>query len=205
MKHKKLADSDFNKNEFDLTKSGRIIATISPYSQKSHKSTDLIKSVPSNTDSEPSLNVLLKDDSKKLLYGLQESGIFEESDWDSKETQTEWCDCICAEPESDLATEVQRLNQIREQLEKSGAIRSKNLRYKHRANDFIDCSPVDLKQQKKREKKKLEVYESRIAVLENKVAVYESSGDVRDKKLAQRLQREVDLQSKIKVRISEIF
>lgn len=191
MKNRKSYDIDYTKNDFEQNKVSKAIATISPYSQKSIQDNTLLSKSMSLSDS--------KLESKKPFLGLQESGIFEDTDLDNKETQTEWCDFMNVEPEGELTTEVQRLNQIREELEKSGAIRNKTFgitRLKSNEQFFEYVQPEKARNINVRH---LDYYENRIAVLENKISIYESADDVKEKKLAQRLQKEINLQAKVKI------
>ncbi|XP_077286983.1 uncharacterized protein LOC143911806 isoform X2 [Arctopsyche grandis] len=193
-KNRKSYDVDYTKCDYEQNKVSKIIATISPYSQKAIQDHTLLSKSISQNDANQ-----IKSESKKLLLGLHESGIFEESDLDNKETQTEWCDFVTTEPEGELATEVQRLNQIREELEKSGAIRNKKFGITRSRSNEQFYEYIQTEKLQPINKRHLEYYENRIAVLENKIAIYESTGDVREKKLAQRLQREINLQAQLKV------
>lgn len=201
MKNRKPYDIDYTKNDFEQNKVSKVIATISPYSQKSIQENTLLSKSMSLSDSNQYGEKL---ESKKPFLGLQESGIFEDTDLDNKETQTDWCEFMNTEPEGELTTEVQRLNQIREELEKSGAVRNKNFgitRSKSNEQFFEYLQPEKARNINVRH---LEYYENRIALLENKISIYESTDDIREKKLAQRLQREINLQAKIKILESDL-
>lgn len=114
---------------------------------------------------------------------LQESGVFESDSVDicSQYTQTEPDDSL-SPPVGELCAEIRKLNEFREKIEESVS---------------KDPVPVVLSSNLC-DQKKLAYYRDRLEVLEKKLAVYESSGDQQIKKLADRLQREVQLEFLVK-------
>ncbi|XP_041980148.1 myosin-8-like isoform X2 [Aricia agestis] len=147
----------------------KAIATVTPYQQKGFKS----ESVESLCEERKPSNI------------LQESGIFEGDETDSKYTQTELNDSF--EYTGELNTEIQRLNSIREKLEKQG-VRNRTLK---EDGDSLECKCVKLG------KKHKQYYERRLKFLEGKISIYEAAQDVKEAKLAQRLQKEFLLENRI--------
>ncbi|XP_026496411.2 myosin-4 isoform X1 [Vanessa tameamea] len=161
------------KSEIDIPshKTHKAIATVTPYQQKGYKS--------------ESLESLCEE--RKPSNILQESGIFEGVETESIGTQTEINDSF--ECSGELNTEIQRLNSIREKLEKQG-VRNRTLNTKE-DGDSLECKCVKLG------KKHKQYYERRLKFLEGKISIYEAAQDVKQAKLAQRLQKEFLLENRI--------
>jgi outer membrane murein-binding lipoprotein Lpp len=160
------------------SESNRIIATVLPFTDKS-------------VDGEG-------DNIKKHLKNsecMQESGIFEETEYTSQGTQTGdlnlealiWDIRIPFEPGvvGELSAEIQRLNQFRERVEEAGHCCG---------NRKLLRVDEDLPSQKK----ELDYCRQRLQVLEDKVRIYESSGDQQARLLAERVQKEVRLSAQVK-------
>lgn len=86
---------------------------------------------------------------------------------------------------SDLCAEIQKLNKFRKKIEEC----SMNMP----SLDIGGMSPLS-----KLDETRLQYYRDRLELLENKVAIYETSGDVQLKKLAIRLQHEIQLEAQLK-------
>lgn len=88
----------------------------------------------------------------------------------------------------DLCAEIQKLNRFRKKIE--GCV----------TDTGHQTAVVKLLKPKLAEcaERQLQYYKDRLEILENKILVYESSGDVQMKRLADRLQREVQLESCVK-------
>lgn len=116
---------------------------------------------------------------------LQESGVFEgedeSNDLISEFTQTDPEDFPSLEKSSSLCAEIQKLNKFRERIEECVTKTNKSV--------GILETP---------EQRRLQYYKERLDLLENKILIYESSGDLQVKRLAQRLQRELQLESAVK-------
>ncbi|XP_039283172.1 myosin-9 isoform X2 [Nilaparvata lugens] len=152
----------------------RIIATVLPF-------TDLSQNCGKQKDDLP-LKKLFKD-----ADCLQESGIFEESpEYCSRCTQTD-CSSAKLETTGDLSLEIRKLKQIQERIEEQGS--NKRLL---RANNTHEANGLSA------ESKELAFYRDRVEMLENKLAIYESSGDEQAKKMKLRLDREIILSAEIK-------
>jgi len=146
------------------SQSGKIIATVQPYS---------------STEDLHRRNSQEICPAKKsrcwLSTSLQESGVFE-GDLVEAVTQTELVDFPNLEKtNAELCAEIEKLNKFREKVEE------RNLPL---LTDTVD--------------RRLQYYKDRLAILENKVLIYESSGDQQAKHLSDRLQREVQLESIVK-------
>ncbi|XP_069357809.1 axoneme-associated protein mst101(2)-like isoform X2 [Maniola hyperantus] len=168
------------KSDIDIPshKTHKAIATVTPYQQKGYKS--------------ESLESLCEE--RKPNNILQESGIFEGVETECKSTQTDINDNF--EYSGELNTEIQRLNSIREKLEKQG-VRNRTLSKDD--GDSLECKCVKLG------KKHKQYYERRLKFLEGKISIYEAAQDVKEAKLAQRLQKEFLLENKIQELESQLL
>ncbi|XP_061714091.1 myosin-6-like isoform X2 [Cydia pomonella] len=173
IKPKRICDLK-SKPETDITsqKIQKAIATVTPYQQKGYKCESLES---------------LCSDERKPSNVLQESGIFEGAETETRSTQTDVNDSF--ECSGELNTEIQRLNSIREKLERQG-VRNRTLNSKEEG-DSLECRCVKLG------KKHKQYYERRLKFLEGKISIYEAAPDVKEAKLAQRLQTEFILENRI--------
>lgn len=105
----------------------------------------------------------------------------ESNDLISEFTQTDPEDFPDLEKSSSLCAEIQKLNKFRERIEECVTKTNKSV--------GILETP---------EQRRLQYYKERLDLLENKILIYESSGDLQVKRLAQRLQRELQLESAVK-------
>lgn len=124
---------------------------------------------------------------------LSESGVFVESDFLSDVSENNACTQTDFEDESavthaarDLCNELQKL----QCTDSTGKSRVLNL--PAGSPNTSKYSP-NLSEQKQ-----LVYYKDRLALLESKVLIYESSGDLQNKRLADRLQREILLEKQLK-------
>ncbi|XP_013141613.1 PREDICTED: myosin-7 isoform X2 [Papilio polytes] len=178
-KPKRISDLK-TKQETDspLHKTHKAIATVTPYQQKG------------KSESLESLCI----EERKPINLLQESGIFEGIETECKSTQTDVNDSF--ECSGELNTEIQRLNSIREKLERQG-VRNRTLSTKE-DGEGLECRCVKLG------KKHKQYYERRLKFLEGKISIYEAAQDVKEAKLAQRLQKEFLLENRIQELESEL-
>ncbi|XP_053605017.1 axoneme-associated protein mst101(2) isoform X2 [Plodia interpunctella] len=172
-KPKRICDLKL-KSETDIPshKTQKAVATVTPYQQKGYKCESLES---------------LCSEERKPSNILQESGIFEEAETESRSTQTDVNDSF--ECTGELNTEIQRLNSIREKLERQG-VRNRTLSTKEEG-DGLECRCVKLG------KKHKQYYERRLKFLEGKISIYEAAQDVKESKLAERLQKEFLLENRI--------
>lgn len=160
--------------DIPVHKTQKAIATVTPYSQQSLKA------------KYESLENITSEDVRKPNNLLQESGIFEGVETDTRSTQTE---SDSYEFTGELNTEIQRLNSIREKLEKQGVKNRSITRLEE--TDSLECKCVKLGNKHK------QYYERRLKFLEGKISIYEAAQDVKESKLAQRLQNEFLLENRI--------
>lgn len=148
--------------------SERAIATVQPYSTKATE------------------NLVTKSAS---MLSMNESGVFDSDLLRHQFTQTELDDFPNAEAttlSSELCAEIQKLNKFRKKIEDCVA----KCNQSSSTDIMMPMSKLD--------ESRLQYYKDRLELLENKVLIYESSGDVQLKRLATRLQKEVQLQAMVK-------
>lgn len=166
------------------TRNPRIVATVQPYN--SNDSPTRIRSLSSSS-------LIPHDSPKKAKFysssSLQESGVFEGEMYEfiSEGTQTEPEDFPMIEkPHEELSAEIQKLNKFRERIEECVT------------KSPVTTKPVGSLLSETPEQRRLDFYRNRLELLENKILVYESTGDVQIRRLAERLQREIQLESIVK-------
>lgn len=167
---------------------GKIVATVQPFNNTS--------TAPNGGGVEPkSISIAsiaetfggMKKSCKWGSTSLQESGVFvDEMMMSSAGTQTELEDFPCLErTNAELCAEIEKLNKFRQKIEEcSGGSRVKNPVGVSLSLPAESC-----------EQRRLQYYVNRLEQLENKVKVYESSGDQQLRHLANRMQREIQLES----------
>ncbi|XP_036233259.2 putative leucine-rich repeat-containing protein DDB_G0290503 isoform X2 [Bactrocera oleae] len=174
----------------------RIVATVSPYNSSpqhqiayNNNNCSINQLVPTNTPTDSPR----KSRQSWQSNSLSESGVFVESDFLSDVSENNVCTQTDFEDESgvthaarDLCNELQKL-QCTDLTRKSGV-----LNLPARSPNTSQYSP-NLSEQKQ-----LQYYKDRLALLESKVLIYESSGDLQNKRLADRLQREILLEKELK-------
>lgn len=133
--------------------------------------------------------------SHSFSSSMNESGVF---DGDltvpvtyNQGTQTNFDDST-NELTSDLCAEIQKLNKFRKKVEECVTMNSPSL-------DIGVLSPLS-----KIDETRLQYYRDRLEMLENKVAIYESSGDTQLRRLAARLQNEIHLDGQVKVLMQRV-
>lgn len=171
-KPRRLCDLRSKDTDIPSHKTQKAIATVTPYQQKGYKCESLES---------------LCSEERKPNSVLQESGIFEGVETETKSTQTDVNESF--ECTGELNTEIQRLNSIREKLERQG-VRNRTLSVKEEG-EGLECRCVKLG------KKHKQYYERRLKFLEGKISIYEAAQDVKEAKLAQRLQKEFLLENRI--------
>ncbi|XP_044740727.1 COP1-interactive protein 1 [Chrysoperla carnea] len=128
-------------------------------------------------------HLILKKKQLSQASSLQESGIFEADDVISVQTQTDLQDLTVPNKTdirlSELTAEIQKLNKIRASIEENG---------KKTVNHQAHSLPIH---------KELEFYKNRLEMLENKINIYESSGDMQMKRLKERLNHEIVLTTQV--------
>lgn len=111
---------------------------------------------------------------------------FSLSDVFSQATQTELESALPPKTNAELCAEIEKLNRFRKKMEDSTKVRCQTSK-----QEFLNLL--------NKEQRHMKYYQERTQLLESKVAVYESSGGAQKKLLADRLQREIQLESKVKL------
>lgn len=166
----------------------RVVACVPPYS--SHQTDDTI--------SGHKLVAQKLSSSHSFTSSMNESGVFDGDStlpiMDNQCTQTNFDDFPPSDEStvngcnnSDLCAEIQKLNKFRKKIEECTNMNSPSL-------DIGVLSPLS-----KLDETRLQYYRDRLELLENKVAIYESSGDVQLRRLAARLQNEIQLDAQVKL------
>ncbi|XP_055301822.1 centromere protein F isoform X2 [Sitodiplosis mosellana] len=165
----------------------RIVACVPPYT--SHQIDDTV--------SGHKLVVQKLSSSHSFTSSMNESGVFDGDSTlpitDNQGTQTNFDDfpltdelVVTGCANSDLCAEIQKLNKFRKKIEEC-SMNSPSL-------DIGVLSPLS-----KLDETRLQYYRDRLDMLENKVAIYESSGDAQLRRLAGRLQNEIQLDAQVKL------
>lgn len=170
-------DSTASKQMYQPTTKNRIVATVQPYQESAFYEEPITPQLKNGRMT-----------NKVILWSsLQESGVFEEQMVFNQATQTDEFS-LPERPSGELTAEIQKLNKFRERIEEVvGHNKSAGL-----------LSP---------DQRKLEYYKERTEILESKLVIYESSDDIKLRKLHERLQREVQLDSlskQLQQQISEL-
>ncbi|XP_055539946.1 protein lava lamp isoform X2 [Wyeomyia smithii] len=166
---------------------GRIVATVQPFNNT------MSSSCGSNEPKSLSIASIaetfggMKKSGRWGSTSLQESGVFvDEMMVSNVSTQTVLEDFPCLErTNAELCAEIEKLNMFRKKIEECSI--------KRRGKNPVGVSlslPAE-----SCEKRRLQYYVERLEQLENKIKVYESSGDQQLRHLAERLQREIQLES----------
>lgn len=164
----------------------RVVACVPPYT--SHQIDDTI--------SGHKLVVQKLSSSHSFTSSMNESGVFDGDStlpiMDNQGTQTNFDDFALTNEtltgctNSDLCAEIQKLNKFRKKIEEC-SMNSPSL-------DIGVLSPLS-----KLDETRLQYYRDRLEMLENKVAIYESNGDAQLRRLAARLQNEIQLDAQVKL------
>lgn len=158
----------------------RAVATVQPYKSYGGSKTSVDSLSPQSSPSK-SLSA----------FSMDESGVFEGDAVANQATQTCADDFPSAAEEaslsSDLCAEIQKLNRFRRKIEECVTKCSRE------AVDVGLLSPASAVDQQR-----MQFYTDRLELLEKKVQIYESSGDVQARRLAARLQREIQLEAAAK-------
>lgn len=161
---------------------GKIIATVQPYTTT--HCLEPKKAIPQTPYTQNSINK----SSCWISTSLGESGVFEDSnlplaEYCTQETQTDFKGEFTNQKSNiELCAEIEKLNRFREKIEESTKVNKS----KQELVNLLSTNAHD---------RHMKFYQERLQLLENKIAVYEASGDLQIKLLAERLQREIQLES----------
>lgn len=132
-----------------------------------------------------------------LSMSMKESGIFDdEENVIATHQSTQTCSEDFSETmdasvlSSELCAEIQKLNKFRKKIEECIIMNCNRRPLNDVGVATMPMSGLD--------HSRLEYYKDRLELLENKVLIYESSGDVQLRRLAARLQKEIQLESMVK-------
>lgn len=173
-------DSTASKQMYQPTKN-RIVATVQPYKESAFYEEPITPQLKNGRMTNSTNKVM-------LWSSLQESGVFEEQILVDQATQTHTDEFPL--PSGELTAEIQKLNKFRERIEEVVG---------HNKSGVAKLLSPD--------QRKLEYYKERTEILESKLVIYESSDDIKLRKLHERLQREVQLDSlskQLQQQISEL-
>ncbi|CAD6996282.1 unnamed protein product [Ceratitis capitata] len=178
-----------------LPNAARIVATVSPYnSSPQHQATynnncSSNQLVPTNTPTDSPR----KSRNAWQSNSLSESGVFVESDFLSDISENNVCTQTDFEEES-ISNAARGVCEELQKLHCNDSNRKTDVN-KVPAHTLPNAAPhsPNLSDQKR-----LQYYKERLALLESKVLIYESSGDLQHKRLADRLQREILLEKELK-------
>ncbi|XP_058974030.1 uncharacterized protein LOC101901274 isoform X2 [Musca domestica] len=152
----------------------RIVATVQPYNSQ--------QIVPHNTPTDSPRKVRAQ---HQYSNSLSESGVFVESDFLSESGEN----TVCTQTDFEDASTFN--NYLSTPTKTVPALTS----HHHLLQQFQHPPPSSPNLS---EQKRLQYYKERLEALEGKVLIYESSGDVQAKRLAERLQREILLEKEVK-------
>lgn len=183
---------------------GKIVATVQPFNNTSTTSppsntNDAAAPAPKQSISIASIaeqfggmkkSVTCTSSGKWGSTSLQESGVFvDEMMVSCAGTQTELEDFPCLErTNAELCAEIEKLNKFRQKIEECTNGGGGGSRVKNPVGVSLSLPAESC------EARRLQYYVTRLEQLENKVKVYESSGDQQLRHLANRMQREIQLE-----------
>ncbi|XP_058128853.1 CAP-Gly domain-containing linker protein 1 [Anopheles ziemanni] len=191
-------------------KAARIVATVQPFhSTESQPATAAPAAPQAKAPSIASIAETFGGMKKTTRWNnstsLQESGVFVDEPCSNAATQTELEDFPCLEKtNAELCAEIEKLNRFREKIEEcKGAGVPAGAPHATNAAGSVRGSMVGLNLpaptgDEACDRRRLQFYVERAAMLENKLKVYESSGDQQLRHLAERMEREVQLESWVK-------
>uniref|UniRef100_A0A1Y9H206 JAKMIP_CC3 domain-containing protein n=1 Tax=Anopheles dirus TaxID=7168 RepID=A0A1Y9H206_9DIPT len=191
---------------------GRIVATVQPF-----HSTD-IQQVPAQQQQQlqqspqpkaPSIASIAetfggmkKSTRWNNATSLQESGVFVDEPCAHAATQTEADDFPGPEKtNAELCAEIEKLNRFREKIEEckgAAAVAAAGVCKTPNGGSTVALNLPAASGDEACDRRRLQFYVERAEMLENKLKVYESSGDQQARHLSERLQREVQLESWVK-------
>lgn len=119
---------------------------------------------------------------KKEVFETEPSSVTQETQTDADDTFNK--------TNAELYAEIEKLNRFRKKVEESSKVTLA-------PTNITPTAPVVSNDCETIEQRHLKFYQERMKMLEGKLEVFESSGDVQDKLLAKRLQHEVQLESKV--------
>ncbi|XP_052891027.1 protein lava lamp isoform X2 [Anopheles moucheti] len=180
---------------------GRIVATVQPF----HSSDQHVPPTPTCQPKAPSIASIAetfggmkKSTRWNNATSLQESGVFVDEPCTHVATQTETEDFPALEKtNAELCAEIEKLNRFREKIEECKGVAAAVCKTPSKGSMVALNLPAPSGDEAC-DRRRLQFYVERAEMLENKLKVYESSGDQQQRHLSERLQREVQLESWVK-------
>uniref|UniRef100_A0A240PLZ0 JAKMIP_CC3 domain-containing protein n=1 Tax=Anopheles epiroticus TaxID=199890 RepID=A0A240PLZ0_9DIPT len=178
---------------------GKIVATVQPF-----HSTDPHPAVPAPAQKAPSIASIAetfggmkKSTRWNNATSLQESGVFVDEPCAHAATQTEAEDFPALEKtNAELCAEIEKLNRFREKIEECKGVAA--VCKTPSKSSLLALNMPAPTGDEACDRRRLQFYVERAEMLENKLRVYESSGDQQLRHLSERLQREVQLEGWVK-------
>ncbi|XP_049284250.1 restin homolog isoform X1 [Anopheles funestus] len=179
---------------------GRIVATVQPF----HSSD---QHVPTSTSQPKATSIasiaetfggMKKSTRWNNATSLQESGVFVDEPCSHVATQTETEDFPALEKtNAELCAEIEKLNRFREKIEECKGVAAAVCKTPNKGS-MVALNLPAASGDEACDRRRLQFYVERAEMLENKLKVYESSGDQQQRHLSERLQREVQLETWVK-------
>ncbi|XP_035891010.1 restin homolog isoform X3 [Anopheles stephensi] len=184
------------------TGTARIIATVQPFhssDQHVHSQTTAPPKAPSIASIAETFGGMKKSTRWNNATSLQESGVFVDEPCTHVATQTETEDFPTLEKtNAELCAEIEKLNRFREKIEECKGVAAAAVCKTPSKGSMVALNLPAASGDEACDRRRLQFYVERAEMLENKLKVYESSGDQQLRHLSDRLQREVQLESWVK-------
>ncbi|XP_041767398.1 protein lava lamp-like [Anopheles merus] len=180
---------------------GKIVATVQPFhSSDQHAAAPVPPpKAPSIASIAETFGGMKKSSRWNNATSLQESGVFVDEPCTHVSTQTEADDFPALEKtNAELCAEIEKLNRFREKIEECKGVAVAAVCKTPSKGSMLALNIPPPTGDEACDRRRLQFYVERAEMLENKLKVYESSGDQQLRQLAQRLQREVQLEGWVK-------
>ncbi|XP_053670856.1 protein lava lamp isoform X2 [Anopheles nili] len=181
------------------TGSGRIVATVQPFHSSDSQTVPPTPQpkAPSIASIAETFGGMKKSTRWNNAASLQESGVFVDEPCAHVATQTETENFAGPEKtNAELCAEIEKLNRFREKIEECKGVATGTRSSGKGSMVALNLPPAT--GDEACDRRRLQFYVERAELLENKLKVYESSGDQQLRLLAERLQREIQLDSWVK-------
>uniref|UniRef100_A0A1Y9IG04 JAKMIP_CC3 domain-containing protein n=1 Tax=Anopheles gambiae TaxID=7165 RepID=A0A1Y9IG04_ANOGA len=180
---------------------GKIVATVQPFhSSDQHAAAPVPPpKAPSIASIAETFGGMKKSSRWNNATSLQESGVFVDEPCTHVSTQTEADDFPALEKtNAELCAEIEKLNRFREKIEECKGVAVASVCKTPSKGSMLALNIPPPTGDEACDRRRLQFYVERAEMLENKLKVYESSGDQQLRQLSQRLQREVQLEGWVK-------
>ncbi|XP_050068072.1 protein lava lamp isoform X2 [Anopheles maculipalpis] len=180
------------------TGTARIVATVQPFhSTDQHLPTQTPPpKAPSIASIAETFGGMKKSTRWNNATSLQESGVFVDEPCTHVATQTEDFPAL-EKTNAELCAEIEKLNRFREKIEECKGVAAAVCKTPSKGS-MVALNLPAASGDEACDRRRLQFYVERAEMLENKLKVYESSGDQQLRHLSDRLQREVQLEGWVK-------